>query len=134
MTRAKAEAWWQGALASQARGKRAIFAAERDSRIDGTVQLILAAQENQSFRADIGKMLVHRRARRQGLGAALLAAAEAEARQRGRTLLTLDTISGSAAERLYLRCGWQRFGVVPGYATSADGQRREDCSFFYKAL
>lgn len=134
MTRAKADAWWQGALASQARGERVILAGEADGRIDGTVQLILATQENQSFRADIGKMLVHRRARRQGLGAALLAAAEAEAQQRARTLLTLDTISGSAAERLYLRCGWQRFGVVPGYATSADGRLREDCSFFYKAL
>jgi len=134
MTREKADAWWLGALASQARGERVILAAERDSRIDGTVQLILAGQENQHFRADIGKMLVHRRARRQGLGAALLAAAEQEAQRHGRTLLTLDTISGSAAERLYLRCGWQRFGVVPGYATSADGQRREDCSFFYKAL
>jgi GNAT superfamily N-acetyltransferase len=134
MTRAKADAWWAGALASQARGERMIFAAETDGQIDGTVQLILAPQENQRHRADIGKMLVHRRARRQGLGAMLLGAAEAEAKQHGRSLLTLDTVTGGDAERLYLRCGWQRFGVVPGFATSADGGRREDCSFFYKTL
>jgi len=134
MTRTKAEAWWAGALASQVRGERVILAAERDDRIDGTVQLILAPQENQRHRADIGKMLVHRRARRQGLGAMLLNAVEAEAKQHGRSLLTLDTVTGGDAERLYLRCGWQRFGVVPGFATSADGDRREDCSFFYKTL
>ena len=80
MTRAKAEAWWDGALASHARGERLIFAAEADDRIDGTVQLIPAPQENQAFRADLAKMLVHRRARGSGLGTALLQAAEAEAR------------------------------------------------------
>jgi hypothetical protein len=64
MTRAKAEAWWEGALASHARGERLIFAGEAEGRLDGTVQLILAPQENQSFRADLAKMLVHRRARR----------------------------------------------------------------------
>jgi GNAT superfamily N-acetyltransferase len=134
MTRAKAEAWWDGALASHARGERLIFAAEADGRLDGTVQLILAQQENQSFRADLAKMLVHRRARRQGLGAALMRAAEEEARRIGRTLLTLDTESGSDGERLYARLGWTRFGEVPGYATCADNSRRQTCSFFYKEL
>jgi GNAT superfamily N-acetyltransferase len=134
MTRAKAEAWWDGALASHARGERLIFAAEADGRLDGTVQLILASPENQSFRADLAKMLVHRRARRQGLGTALMRAAEEEARRIGRTLLTLDTESGSDGERLYARLGWTRFGEVPGYATCADNSRRQACSFFYKEL
>lgn len=134
MTRAKAEAFWDGALASQARGERLIFTAEAGGLLDGTVQLILAPQENQVFRADIGKLLVHRRARRHGLGAALMDAAEAEARRIGRNLLTLDTEADSAAERLYLRLGWTRFGEVPGYATRADNSRRERVSFFYKAL
>jgi GNAT superfamily N-acetyltransferase len=134
MTRAKAEAWWAGALAGHARGERLIFAAEADSGLDGTVQLIPAPQENQAFRADLAKMLVHRRARGQGLGTALLQAAETEALRIGRTLLTLDTETGSAGERLYARHGWIRFGVVPGYATSADNGRRDDVSFFYKAL
>jgi GNAT superfamily N-acetyltransferase len=134
MTRAKSEAWWRGALASHARGERLILVAEADGRIDGTVQLILAPQENQPFRADVGKMLVHRRARRHGLGAALLGAAEDEARRLGRTLLTLDTEAGSAGERLYARCGWTKFGEVPGYALSADGGERASASFFYKQL
>ena len=134
MSRAKAERWWDAALAGHARGDRVLIAAERDGRLDGSVQLVPAAPENQAFRADLSKMLVHRRARRQGLGTALLQAAEGEARRLGRTLLTLDTESASAAARLYARNGWVKFGDVPGYATSADGTRRDAVSFFYKAL
>jgi GNAT superfamily N-acetyltransferase len=134
MTRTKAETWWDGALSSHARGERLIFAAEAAGRLDGTVQLILAPQENQAFRADLAKLLVHRRARRQGLGKALMHAAETEARRIGRTLLTLDTETGSDGERLYERLGWTKFGNVPGYATTADGRARQTVSFFYKAL
>jgi GNAT superfamily N-acetyltransferase len=134
MTRAKAAAWWDAALASHARGERVILTAEAVGRIDGTVQLVPAAQENQPFRADVAKLLVHRHARRMGLGSALMAAVEREARRLGRTLLTLDTETDSAAERLYLRLGWTRFGQVPGYAFSADGGSRRLCSFFYKEL
>lgn len=134
MTRAKAEAWWEGALASHARGERLILAAEAAGRLDGTVQLIPAPQENQAFRADLSKMLVHRRARRQGLGAALMRAAEEEARRIGRTLLTLDTQTGSAGERLYTRLGWTKFGEIPAYSTSADNRGRDAASFFYKTL
>jgi GNAT superfamily N-acetyltransferase len=134
MTLAKAERWWEGALTSHARGERLIFAAEVEGRLDGTVQLILAPQENQAFRADLAKMLVHRRARRQGLGEALMRAAEDEARRIGRTLLTLDTQTGHAGERLYTRLGWTKFGEVPGYATSPDRRTRDAASFFYKTL
>ena len=134
MTRQKAEQWWDGALASHARGERVLFAATSDDRIVGSVQLILAGQENQAFRADIGKLLVHSSARRQGIGAALMQAAEGEALRLGRVLLTLDTETGSDGERLYQKLGWTRFGIVPGYATSADGSHRADCSFFYKQV
>ncbi|HVJ41012.1 MAG TPA: GNAT family N-acetyltransferase [Dongiaceae bacterium] len=134
MTGGKAARWWDGALAGHARGERLIFIAERDGRIDGTVQLIPAPQENQPHRADLAKMLVHRRARRQGLGGALLRAAEDEARRLGRTLLTLDTESGSAGEKLYASQGWIKFGEVPGYALRADGNAAEPASFFYKLL
>lgn len=134
MTRAKAETWWEGALASHARGERLIFTAEADGRIDGSVQLIPATQENQFFRADIAKLLVHRRARRKGLGAALMQAAEAEAARIGRTLLTLDTETGSDGERLYARLGWTMFGRVPGYCMTADNRERQSATFFYKAL
>ena len=135
MTRAKAESWWAGALASHARGDRLILAAEaNDGIVDGSVQLIPAPQENQAFRADLAKLLVHRRARRRGLGGALMRAAEDEARRIGRTLLTLDTETGSDAERLYGRLGWTLYGHVPGYATTADNRERQTVSFFYKAL
>jgi len=134
MTRAKAEAWWASALAGHARGERLVLVAEAEGRIDGSVQVVPAAQENQAFRADVAKLLVHRRARRQGLGEALMRAAEAEAARIGRTLLNLDTEAGSAAERLYVRLGWTKLGEVPGFATTADGTRRAAASFFFKAL
>ena len=134
MTRRKAEDWWDGALASHARGERVILVAGEGGAVDGTVQLVPAPQENQAFRADIAKLLVHSHARRRGLGAALMQAVEAEARRMGRTLLTLDTETGSGAERLYLRLGWTLFGQVPGYAMRADGSSAGTVSFFYKAL
>lgn len=134
MTAEKAARWWDGALDSHARGERVLFTAEQDGRVDGTVQLIFAPQENQVFRADISKMLVHRRARRQGLGERLMRAAEDEARARGKLLLTLDTEAGSDGERLYARLGWQKFGTVPGFALNAEGVARKDCSFFYREL
>jgi GNAT superfamily N-acetyltransferase len=134
MTRAKADAWWAGALASHAAGERLLFVAQADGGIEGTVQLILAPQENQPFRADLAKMIVHRRARRRGIGAALMQAAEVEARRLGRTLLTLDTESGKAGERLYAAMGWAKAGEIPDYATNPDGRGRHSASLFYKRL
>jgi len=118
LSRDKALAFWQGVLASAARGERIVLVAqEKDSgAIVGTVQVVLAMPDNQPHRADVAKMQVHRRARRRGLGAALMRAAEAVAREAGKTLLVLDTVTGSDAERLYTRLGWQRCGVIPGYA------------------
>jgi GNAT superfamily N-acetyltransferase len=121
MTRAKADAFWRATSASVARGERLVFAAHDEAgTIVGTVQIILAQPENQPHRGDLAKMLVHRRARRQGLGASLLAAAEQGARDAGKTLLVLDTASDDA-ERLYARNGWQRCGVIPDYALWPDG-------------
>lgn len=122
--------FWRGELT----GDRVVVLAVSADGVDGCVQLVLAPQPNQAFRADVSKMLVHRRARRRGLGAALLAAVEEQALSRGRTLLTLDTQAGSAGERLYVRGGWTKIGEVPAFATSADGTEREGASFFYKQL
>jgi GNAT superfamily N-acetyltransferase len=133
MTRAKADAFWRGASAAAARGERLVFAAEDAAgTIVGTVQIILAQPENQPHRADLAKMLVHRRARRRGLGAALLTAAEEGARRAGKTLLVLDTASDDA-ERLYARYGWQRCGEIPSYALWPDG-RPCATTFFFKFL
>jgi GNAT superfamily N-acetyltransferase len=121
MSRAKATGYWREISASGARGERLVIAAEDAAGlIVGTVQLVLDLPENQLHRGDVAKMLVHRRARRRGLGAALLATAEDCARSAGRTLLVLDTASGDA-ERLYRRHGWQRCGRIPDYALFPDG-------------
>jgi len=121
MSRAKAEAFWRSVSASAARGERVVLAAEDAAgTIVGTAQIILAQPENQPHRGDLAKMLVHRRARRRGVGAALLAAAERSALTAGKTLLVLDTASDDA-ERLYARQGWQRCGLIPNYALMPDG-------------
>ena len=125
-------AFWQGVADGVASGERALFVAEDAEGIVGTVQLILDQPDNQPHRADVAKMLVHRRARRQGLGAALMQAAEDAARACGKTLLVLDTASDDA-ERLYKRQGWQRVGVIPGYALLPTGEPC-DTTYFYKVL
>jgi GNAT superfamily N-acetyltransferase len=121
MTRVKAQTFWRTVAGSTARGERVVLAAEdADGSIVGTAQVILAQPENQPHRGDLAKMLVHRRARRRGIGAALLTAAEQRARDAGKTLLVLDTASDDA-ERLYARGGWQRCGAIPHYALLPDG-------------
>ena len=135
LPRSKALAFWQSTLASAARGERIVLVAEDvdSNTIVGTVQVVLAMPDNQPHRADVAKMQIHRRARRRGLGAALMRAAEAAAREAGRTLLVLDTVTGSDAERYYARLGWQRCGVIPGYALWPQGGL---CSttVFYRVL
>jgi len=131
MTRAKAETFWHCIAAGAARGERLVLVAEDAAgTIVGTVQVILNLPENQPHRGDVAKMLVHRRARRQGLGAALLAAAEDAALGAGKTLLVLDTVTGSDGERLYARNGWQRCGEIPHYALWPDGRPCATTIFF----
>jgi GNAT superfamily N-acetyltransferase len=128
----EARAFWRGVAAGVDRGERALIAGEVDGVIRGTVQLVLAQPPNQPHRADLAKMLVHRAARRLGLGAALLRAAEDEARAEGKTLLVLDTASTEAG-RLYERGGWVPCGGVPGYALLPQGGLC-DTRFFYREL
>jgi len=109
---------------------RAAFA---DGEVVGTVQVVWALPPNQPHRADIAKLLVHRSARRRGIAQLLMEHAEAEARAGGRTLLVLDTVTGDAAERLYTRLGWNRVGVIPGYALYPDG-RPCDTTVFWKSI
>ena len=108
--------FWRRVADAVARGERALLVAGDARGVVGTVQLVLDQPENQPHRADLSKMLVHRRARRRGLGAALMWAAESTGRECGKSLLVLDTVSGSDAERLYARLGWQRVGTIPGYS------------------
>lgn len=133
LSREKAEEFWRGVADSTRRGERIVLVAEDATGIVGTVQVICRLPENQPHRGDVAKMLVHRRARRQGLGAALLAAAEDAAKAAGKTLLVLDTVTGGDAERLYSRHGWQRCGVIPNYALWPDGTYC-DTTVFFKPL
>lgn len=117
----QARAFWRSVAQALQRGERALLVAEDEAqRIVGTVQLVLAQPPNQPHRADVSKLLVHRRARRQGLAEALMRAVEPLARQHGKTLLVLDTASDSAA-RLYERLGWHKVGLIPGYALLPEG-------------
>ena len=116
LARDRAVAFWRRVGQDVARGARALLVAEDARGVCGTVQLVLDLPENQPHRADLAKMLVHRRARRRGVGAALVRAAEATARECGRTLLVLDAVTGGDAARLYERLGWVRVGDIPGYA------------------
>jgi GNAT superfamily N-acetyltransferase len=132
LTRERAVAFWRRVAAGVHAGERALIVADDALGVCGTVQLVLDLPENQPHRADVSKMLVHRRARRRGLGAALMQAAETFAREAGRSLLVLDTASPDA-ERLYARLGWQLSGVIPRYALMPNG---EPCatSYFYRDL
>ena len=131
-SRDDAEKYFEKVIASVARSETVLVAARLNGRVVGTVQLGLDMPPNQPHRADIKKLLVHRSARNHGIGAALMARAETEAKARGRTLLVLDT-AGAEAERLYVRTGWQRVGVVPDYAMWPGGGFC-DTTFFWKKL
>ncbi len=120
LSRERAVAFWRRVAQGVGAGERALLVAEDARGLCGTVQLVLDQSENQPHRAELSKMLVHRRARRQGLGAALMRAAEATARECGKTLLVLDT-ANDEAERLYERLGWTRVGVIPDYALLPQG-------------
>jgi GNAT superfamily N-acetyltransferase len=126
-------AFFRNVGASVASGNTVLLAAQLDGRIVGTVQLGLDTPPNQPHRAEVKKMLVHRSARGHGIGAALLAKAEAEARRRDRWLLVLDTVPGENGHRLYLREGWTQTGIIPDYALFPDG-RLCDTAVLWKRL
>jgi len=134
LARSRAVAFWQKVARGVANGERLLLVAEDDEgRIVGTVQLVIDLPDNQPHRGDVSKMLVHRRARRSGLGAKLMQAIEQVARDAGKTLLVLDTVTGGDAERLYARQGWQHTGVIPDYALWPDG-RFCSTTVFYRAI
>jgi ribosomal protein S18 acetylase RimI-like enzyme len=131
-SRQDAAQFFEKVAASVAAGGTVLVAAKLDGRIVGTVQLGIDMPPNQPHRADIKKLLVHRSARRYGIGAKLMERVEQEAKARGRTLLVLDT-AGDEAERLYVRAGWQRAGVIPDYAMWPGGGFC-DTTFFWKRI
>ena len=128
----EATAFWEKNAAAAERGEVSVIIGGLNDDVSGTVQVAFDMPPNQPHRAEIRKLLVHRRARRQGLGRALMVAAEQEAIAHGKSLLCLDTASG-AAERLYADAGWTRVGVIPDYALWPGGGFC-DTTIFYKRL
>ncbi|WP_449062008.1 GNAT family N-acetyltransferase [Planomonospora algeriensis] len=131
--RDEAEAWWRARQPAVADGGLAVWVSRGSAGVDGTVSLAFEGKANGRHRAEVVKLMVHRRARGRGLGRGLLAAAERAAVEAGATLLLLDTETGSEADHLYRAAGWTRYGVVPDYAADPAGSLR-DCSFYYKRL
>jgi ribosomal protein S18 acetylase RimI-like enzyme len=152
LSAAEAEAWWRGVVATLERdgdadrstdlcrakgrwhGPMVLVARDGGGEIVGTVTLQPAWAPNQPHRAEVCKLIVHRRARGGGLGERLMLAAEDAARAAGFTLLTLDARAGGAAERLYRRMGWTAAGTIPRYALDPDGRGMHDAVYFYKEL
>jgi GNAT superfamily N-acetyltransferase len=126
--------FWHGVAQGVLRHERILLVAHTaDGQIVGTVQLITALPDNQPHRADVAKMLVSRRVRKQGVGARLMDEVDRVARAAGKTVLVLDTVTGGDAQRLYERAGWQRVGDVPNYALMPDGTLC-GTTFFHKQL
>ena len=132
-SQAQALAFFRKIASSVTSGDTLLLVAKLGGRIVGTVQLGLDTPPNQPHRADVRKMLVHRSARRFGIGAALMARIEDEARRLGRWLLVLDTVPGESGYRVYKRAGWIECGVIPDYAMFPDG-RLCDTTLFWKRL
>jgi ribosomal protein S18 acetylase RimI-like enzyme len=127
----EAAEWWATQTAAIRNNRTVIWATLDATGITGTIQLRPASAPNGRHRAELTKLLVHRRARGNGLARELLATAEHFAAASGRTLLTLDTQSGSAAERLYKNAGWTESGTIPDYAADPTG-RLQPTTLFHK--
>ena len=131
---AEAAAYWATVAAGLREGSRVVLAARDDELgLVGSAQLELAMRANASHRAEVSKVMVHRRARRRGVGRALMLALEEHARRLGRTTLILDTRQGDPSEVLYRTAGWTFAGAIPGYARSATGAL-DATAFYYKLL
>ncbi len=121
LSQATAEAFFHKVLDDVAQAGRILLGAFADSKLVGTVQVQIAMPPNQPHRAEIAKLLVHRSARHQGIGALLMEHAERVSRLNNKSLLVLDTATGGSAERLYQRLGWTAAGTIPNFALLPDG-------------
>ena len=126
--------WVDEVFPDVARGACVLFVAYLDGAVVGTVQMDIGLRPNQPHRCEVAKMIVHSRARRKGVGRALMRALEAHAKSLGKTLITLDTRTGDRAETLYASVGFQRAGVIPNYAYDPDGRARHGTTYMYKEI
>jgi GNAT superfamily N-acetyltransferase len=133
MSLATATAFWEGVVRSVEVGTVALLVAIENDVVQGTVHVKFAQAENQPHRVDISKLLVHRRARGQGVSRLLMEAAEQVTRDAGRFLLVLDTATGSPADSIYPHLGWNASGIIPDYAMNPDGSLVA-ATFYWKDL
>jgi acetyltransferase len=131
--RNEANSYWESVEQAMRNGSRVLIVASDASGIAGAVQLGLEMRANGNHRAEVMKLMVHRRSRGRGLGRELMKQAEVVARGLGRTLLVLDTRRGDVAEQLYTKLGYERAGLIPGYARSASGELH-DTVFMYREI
>jgi len=134
LAEAEGEAYWRGVIEDVRDGSCVLLGArEADGALVGTAQLVLAMRPNGSHRAEVAKVIVHTKARRRGIGRALMLALEERARRLGRTTLVLDTRRGDPSEQLYTSVGYTLAGVIPRYARSANGAL-DPSAFYYRVL
>lgn len=133
LARADAEAYWQRVAADVEARARVVLAARLDGELAGSAQLALAHQTNGLHRAEVQKVMVHRRFRRRGLGLALMQAIDVAARHEKRTTLFLDTFAHQDARRMYEAAGWKHAGDIPQFARTAEGTL-EATSYYYRLL
>ncbi|RLM02130.1 GNAT family N-acetyltransferase [Gibbsiella quercinecans] len=128
-----AESYFHSLRPALAKGELLLWIARDQSGVIGTVQLELCQKPNGRNRAEVRKLLVHSRARRNGVGHALMKTLEQAALQYRRGLLYLDTQAGCAAEGLYRALGYRCLGELPDYAASPDGYYHPTV-IYYKRL
>jgi GNAT superfamily N-acetyltransferase len=133
LSREDAEAFFEKVLKEVQSGDRILLAAFVDAKLSGTVQIVTSTPPNQPHRADVAKLLVLRSARARGVGSSLMEHVEKASKLAGKTVLVLDTVTGGSAEKLYLRLGWKKAGVIPNYALFPNGEFC-DTTIFWKQL
>ncbi len=129
------EAYWrENVLPAVRGGTRVLSIARHGARLAGSVQLDHDTPPNQPHRAEVRKLLVHPDFRRRGIATALMADIENHARRLKRSLITLDTRTGDAAEPLYAALGYKTSGVIPGYCRDPFENKFDSTTIMYKAL
>ncbi|MBP7556316.1 MAG: N-acetyltransferase [Chitinophagaceae bacterium] len=118
---ADATEFWQSSLAAASNGKRVVLGAFDKELLVGTVSLLVDCPPNQPHRAEIAKMMTAVSHRGKGIARMLLRQAEDIAKEKGRTLINLDTAEEEGAAGFYEKLGYQRVGLIPDYALKPYG-------------
>lgn len=127
------EDFWQTEFNKVEEGQNVILVARKETELIGVVCLTSVGKANQLHRAEVRKLLVALDHQNQGVATKLMEEVVVIAKAEGKSLLTLDTETNSAAEFLYQKLGWQKYGAIPRYAASPDGTLSE-CSFYFNDL